>query len=133
MHIVEYADAYSYACGIAPHKHKHITYAAMWPYFKTMIKTMFFGSENDGNDNSVNPVDLIVIFLWSHSTSQLEFSIKSYDCLKLRVSNFSFYLFCLSSLFLISFFFLFYVSLSSLFLYMKIDEHGVGDPWGFYF
>jgi hypothetical protein len=36
MHIVEYADAYSYACDIAPHKHKRTAYAVMRPHFKTM-------------------------------------------------------------------------------------------------
>jgi hypothetical protein len=36
MCIIEYADAYSYACGIAPHKHKRTAYAAMRPHFKTI-------------------------------------------------------------------------------------------------
>jgi hypothetical protein len=36
MRIVEYADAYSYACGITPHKHKKTAYTAMRPHFKTM-------------------------------------------------------------------------------------------------
>jgi hypothetical protein len=36
MRIVEYADAYSYACSIALHSHKRIAYAAMRPHFKTM-------------------------------------------------------------------------------------------------
>jgi hypothetical protein len=38
MHIVKYADAYSYACGIAPHKYKQTAYAAMQPHFKIMDK-----------------------------------------------------------------------------------------------
>jgi hypothetical protein len=38
MRVVEYTDAYSYACGIAPHKH-------MRPHFKTIQKYFFFGKE----------------------------------------------------------------------------------------
>jgi hypothetical protein len=62
----------------------------------------------------VNPIDLVVSFQWPCSTPQSEFPIKSYDRLKLRWSDFDFYFF-----YLISSFFL---CLSSLFLYMKIDE-----------
>jgi hypothetical protein len=51
----------------------------------------------------VNPVDLIANFLWPCSTPQSEFPIKSYGRLKLRLSDFGFYFFCLSSLFLIFF------------------------------
>jgi hypothetical protein len=36
MRIVEYADAYFYVCGIAPHKHKRTAYAVMRPHFKTI-------------------------------------------------------------------------------------------------
>jgi hypothetical protein len=36
MCIVEYADAYSYACDIVLHKHKQIVYVIMQPHFKTM-------------------------------------------------------------------------------------------------
>jgi hypothetical protein len=71
---------------------------------------------------AINPVDLVVRFSWPRSTPQSEFPIKKYGHLKLRWSDFGFYLFYLSSLFLISFFFLFFVSLSFLFLYMKVDE-----------
>jgi hypothetical protein len=73
----------------------------------------------------VNLVDLVASFPLPHSTPQSEFPIKSYDCLKLKWSDFDFYFLCLSSLFLISFFFFFSVSLSSLFLYMKTDEKGL--------
>jgi hypothetical protein len=38
MHIVEYAEVYSYACGIAPHKHKRTAYVVMRPHFKTTPK-----------------------------------------------------------------------------------------------
>jgi hypothetical protein len=44
-------------------------------------------------------VDLVANFLWLCSTPQSEFRIKSYGCLKLRWSDFSFYFYCLSSLF----------------------------------
>jgi hypothetical protein len=37
MLIIEYTDAYSYACGITLHKHKRTAYAAMRPHFKTML------------------------------------------------------------------------------------------------
>jgi hypothetical protein len=37
MRIIEYADAYSYACGIAPHKYKQTVYSAMRPHFKIML------------------------------------------------------------------------------------------------
>jgi hypothetical protein len=40
MRIVEYTDAYSYAYGIAPHKHKRTAYAVMRSYFKTMASTV---------------------------------------------------------------------------------------------
>jgi hypothetical protein len=53
---------------------------------------------------TVNPIDLVVSFLWSRRRSQSEFSIKSYVCLNLRWSNFGFNFFILSS-FLFSFFF----------------------------
>jgi hypothetical protein len=74
---------------------------------------------------AINPIYLIASFLRLCSTPQSEFSIKSYGRLKLRWSDFDFYFFCLSSLFLISFFFPFSVFLSSLFLYMKTDEKGL--------
>jgi hypothetical protein len=89
------------------------------------VNTIFFGLENGEIATTVNPVDLVVRFLWPCSTPQSEFPIKNYDCLQLRWSDFGFYLFCLSSLFIISFFLLFSVFLSSLFLYMKIDEKGL--------
>jgi hypothetical protein len=73
----------------------------------------------------INPVDLVASFLWLRSTPQSEFLIKSYGRLKLRWLNFDFYFLCFSSLFLISFLFLFSISLSSLFLYMKTDEKGL--------
>jgi hypothetical protein len=62
-----------------------------------------------------NLVDLVVSFPWPYKTPQSEFSIKSYDHLKLRWSDFSFYFFYIFSLFFLS-------SLSSLFLYMKTNE-----------
>jgi hypothetical protein len=63
---------------------------------------------------AIKPVDLIVSFLWSCSTLQSEFPIKSYGHLKLRWSNFYFYFFYLISSFSLR--------LSSLLLYVKIDE-----------
>jgi hypothetical protein len=49
---------------------------------------------------AVNPVDLVVTFLWPRSMPQSEFPIKRYSRLKLRWSNFNFYLFSLTSLFI---------------------------------
>jgi hypothetical protein len=79
-----------------------------------------FWPENGSNDIDINPVDLVVSFLWPRRTPQSEFSIKSYGCLKLRLSDFDFF-------FLLSLFSLFslFVSLSSFFLYMKTDEKGL--------
>jgi hypothetical protein len=65
-------------------------------------------------DKSINPVDLIVSFPLRRSMLQFEFSIKNYDCLKLRWSDLSFYFFCLISSFSLY--------LSTFFLYMKIDD-----------
>jgi hypothetical protein len=62
----------------------------------------------------VNPVDLIVSFPWPPNTPQSAFPIKSYGHLKLRWSDFNFYFFYLISSFSLC--------LSSLLLYMKIDE-----------
>jgi hypothetical protein len=121
----------------------HLDYSIIWKPIqfrrkKTELKTLnkiqmrfwgsrwyFFCPENDETEIVVNPVDLVARFLWPHSTPQSKFAIKSYGRLKLRLSDFSFYFFCLSSLFLISFLFLFSISLSlsSLFLYMKTDEN----------
>jgi hypothetical protein len=42
MRFVEYTDAYSYTCGIAPHKYKRTAYAVMRPHFKTMISSLNF-------------------------------------------------------------------------------------------
>jgi hypothetical protein len=44
MCIIEYADAYIYACDITLHKHKRTAYTAMWPHFKTMLSP-FQGKE----------------------------------------------------------------------------------------
>jgi hypothetical protein len=80
------------------------------------LNTRFFGPENGDKSISINPVDLIISFPWPRITPQSEFSLKSYDRLKLRCSYFSFYFFSLFS---------FLSSLSSLFLYMKTDEKGL--------
>jgi hypothetical protein len=79
------------------------------------LKMMFFGLENGNND--INSVDLIVNFLWPRRTPQSEFSIKSYDRLKLRWSIFDFY--SLSSFFLIS--------LTSLIIYEYIKRLIIRD------
>jgi hypothetical protein len=96
------------------------------------VKTMIFYLKNGSNSNSINHVDLIASFLWPSSTPQSEFPIKSYGRLKLRWSNFIFYFFCLSSFLLISFFYVFSVSLISFFIYENRWK-GVGNPWDFYF
>jgi hypothetical protein len=41
MYIVEDTDAYSYACGITPHKHKWTAYAVMRPHIKTILKSIY--------------------------------------------------------------------------------------------
>jgi hypothetical protein len=83
------------------------------------VKMIFFGPKMMVTAISVNLIDLVISFLWSCSTPQSEFSIKSYGHLKLRLSDFDFF----SIWSLLSFFFF---SLSpSLFLYMKIDEKGL--------
>jgi hypothetical protein len=79
---------------------------------------IFFGPKKVVMAIAVNHVDLVARFLWPHSTPQSEFPIKNYDHLKLRWSDFGFYFLCLSYLFLISFFFLFSVSLSHLSFYI---------------
>jgi hypothetical protein len=38
MRVIEYADTYSYVCGITPHKYKHAVYDAIQLYFKTMMR-----------------------------------------------------------------------------------------------
>jgi hypothetical protein len=40
MHIIEYANAYSYVYSIALHKYKRTAYAAILPHLKTMIIAM---------------------------------------------------------------------------------------------
>jgi hypothetical protein len=84
-------------------------------YFKSVFKLddEIFDPKNGGKFKTINPVDLIVSFLWPRITSQSEFPIKSYGRLNLRWSDFSFYFFCLS----LSSFFLLSLSLISLFIY----------------
>jgi hypothetical protein len=65
----------------------------------------------------VKPVDLVVSFSWSCNIPQSEFPIKSYGRLKLSWWNFNFYFFYLISSFSLC--------LSSLLLYVKIDEKGL--------
>jgi hypothetical protein len=79
------------------------------------VEMRFFGPENGGTAKAVKPVDFVVSFPWPRSTPQSEFPIKSYGRLKLRWSDFDFYFF-----YLISSFSLY---LSSLLLYVKIDEN----------
>jgi hypothetical protein len=117
-------------------KYIHLSYTIIWKpiqflrkkieknrkeYFKSVFKLddEIFDPKNGGKFKTINPVDLIVSFLWPRITSQSEFPIKSYGRLNLRWSDFSFYFFCLSLFFLLS------LSLSSLFLYMKTDEKGL--------
>jgi hypothetical protein len=75
---------------------------------------------------AINPIDLIINFLWPYNTSQSEFSIKNYDRLKLKWSDFDFDFCRLSSSFFLSSFSL---CLSSLFLYMKSRWQRVDNPW----